>query len=330
MKTQAFARTIALSCCALVIALCTACGGGGDTGSSANSASSANTTPPVTPNSGIDSAGGTVTEASGAKVVIPAGALSKSVAIAVTQSAAGAPALPGDVTDLGVMYAFTPHGTTFDVPATITVPFDPAALPAGKTPVLLKTNATQSAWEVVSGATVNGNTMVGNVSGFSFATVVSQVTPVKIEWSIEGFTKGDKRLRLEPKNPKGPKDPPDPCTGCTFDIFNLVGDPQAFMPSGLHFALDDPTYWIFSFDEGRSFGSMSLAPHAKTVAASSPVGVHNTLKETFTFIVDEDKPSLQFLITILHLEGVDDSGFAPNRQACPEMSKVPAPGELEN
>src|SRR5690242_16947353 len=61
-----------------VFAISAACGGGGgDDGGGSN-----NPPPPPPPvNTGIGSAGGTVTEASGAKVVIPAGALATNVNI---------------------------------------------------------------------------------------------------------------------------------------------------------------------------------------------------------------------------------------------------------
>jgi sugar lactone lactonase YvrE len=119
--------------------------------------------------SGIGPSGGMASEASGAQVVIPSGALSSTTPIAVTRTSTGAPALPAGVTTLGPMFAFTPHGTSFAVPVTITVPFDPSSVPAGKTPKLFKTNATQSGWQEVPGATVQGSTITGQVSGFSFA-----------------------------------------------------------------------------------------------------------------------------------------------------------------
>ncbi|MGZ6078373.1 MAG: hypothetical protein ACXWK6_11255, partial [Myxococcaceae bacterium] len=108
---------------------------------------------------------------SGAQVVIPAGALSAPTLIDVTQSSTGAPALPAGLTAVGPMFAFTPHGTHFGVPATITVTFDPASVPAGTALALYKTDATQTAWELVPGAAVNGSAMVGQVNGFSHAVV---------------------------------------------------------------------------------------------------------------------------------------------------------------
>ncbi len=120
---------------------------------------------------GIGPGGGMASEASGAQVVIPSGALSAATQIAVTRTSAGAPALPAGVTAFGPTFAFTPHGTSFAVPATITLPFDPASVTAGRTPRLFKTNAAQSGWQEVPGATVQGGTMSGQISGFSYAVV---------------------------------------------------------------------------------------------------------------------------------------------------------------
>ena len=120
---------------------------------------------------------------SGAQVVIPAGALSAQTLIDVTQSSAGAPALPAGLTAVGPMFAFTPHGTHFGVPARITVAFNPASVPAGTALALYKTDATQTAWELVSGAAVNGSAMVGQVNGFSHA-LVALFSPTEQQWEI--------------------------------------------------------------------------------------------------------------------------------------------------
>jgi uncharacterized delta-60 repeat protein len=157
-----------LACLSLLVA---ACGGGGDT---TNPPPPAQTPPPP---GTIGPAGGTVTGPNGTQVVIPANALVQNVVIAITQSSAGAPALPNNLTVAGPMYAFTPHGTVFAQPATMTVPFDPALVPQGATLHLYKTNAAQTAWEEVAGATVSGNTIRGSVNGFSHAVPV-QIPPV--------------------------------------------------------------------------------------------------------------------------------------------------------
>jgi alpha-tubulin suppressor-like RCC1 family protein len=118
----------------------------------------------------IGPAGGTVVGPAGAQVVVPPGALTSNTPIAITQSSAGAAALPGGFTGYGAAFAFTPHGTVFAVPVTVTVPFDPALVPAGRTPVLYKTNA-QGAWEPVPGGTVGANFVTAQVTSFSFILI---------------------------------------------------------------------------------------------------------------------------------------------------------------
>ena len=107
-----------------------ACGGGDD----GDGQSGAGNTQPAPP--GIGAAGGTVLGPNGSKVEIPRGALAVVTAIAVDQSAANAPPLPPGLTPIGQMFAFTPHGTTFAMPATVTMPFNPASVPTGLTPAL--------------------------------------------------------------------------------------------------------------------------------------------------------------------------------------------------
>jgi hypothetical protein len=122
------------------------------------------------PGTMIGAAGGTVSAAGGAQVVVPPGALAADTAIAVAASSAGSPPLPAGLITYGVSYAFTPHGTTFAVPVTITVPFDASMVPAGVTPVLYKTSAAGT-WEAVPGAIVNAGTITAQVSSFSWLIV---------------------------------------------------------------------------------------------------------------------------------------------------------------
>ena len=143
----------------LLLAACSSSDGGGNNGGQ---------NPP-----GIGASGGTVMGPNGSQVVIPAGALSANASIAITQSGAGAPPLPPGFTTFGAMYAFTPHGTSFSSQVSVTVPFDPASIPAGATPVLYKTNA-QNQWEPVSGAAFAAGLASAQVSGFSFFVIGNQ------------------------------------------------------------------------------------------------------------------------------------------------------------
>ena len=139
-----------------------ACGGGDDAPAPTPPA------PPPPPPAGtvIGPSGGTVTGPSGTSVVIPAGALAANTTINIAASSPGTPVLPGSFTVAGQMFAFTPHGTTFAIPVTVTIPLDPALIPAGQTPVLYKTNA-QNQWTEVVNATAGANTISGQVTSFS-------------------------------------------------------------------------------------------------------------------------------------------------------------------
>ncbi len=147
----AHAKAVAMSLVAA--SLVAACGGGGSG--------------PAPAPSTIGAAGGSVSGPNGAQVVVPAGALAVDTAIAIEQSSAGSPALPAGLTTYGAMFAFTPHGTAFATPVTVTVPFSASSVPAGATPVLYKTNAA-GAWEQVAGATLNAGTMTAQVTSFSW------------------------------------------------------------------------------------------------------------------------------------------------------------------
>lgn len=162
--------------CMAFIALA-ACGGGGD-GS-----------PPVqNPPAGIGPAGGTVSEPSGARVVVPANALAQTVDIQVAQSSAGAPPLPAGMSSVGQTYAFTPHGTVFGAAATVTIPFDPAQVPAGAIPSLFKTDA-QGNWERVANATVAAAAVIAPVTEFSWF-VVGLGTSLWVSTSVPNTASG--------------------------------------------------------------------------------------------------------------------------------------------
>jgi hypothetical protein len=126
--------------------------------------------PVAPPLPGIGPAGGTVTGPDGSKVVVPAGALATNTPIAIAKSSAGAPALPAGVEAVGGMYAFTPHGTSFAVPVTVSVPFDPVQVPADATALLAKTNAARDGWEVVANASIEAGSLTGQISSFSWIT----------------------------------------------------------------------------------------------------------------------------------------------------------------
>jgi hypothetical protein len=124
--------------------------------------------PPPPPPVGIGPAGGTVTGSNGARIVVPAGALAQTVNVQITEIAAGSANVPAGVQPASAVYALTPHGTTFAVPVTVSVPFDPAQVAAGRTLQALKTSdAALTVWEIVAGTMVSGTTASVQVTSFS-------------------------------------------------------------------------------------------------------------------------------------------------------------------
>lgn len=119
----------------------------------------------------VGAAGATVSGPDGAKVEVPPGALSADTPIAVARTSDGAPPLPAGFGLSGSMFAFTPHGTQFATPVTVTMPFDPASVPSGRAVALYKTTA-QNQWEQVTNASFGGTTVSATVTSFSYAQVV--------------------------------------------------------------------------------------------------------------------------------------------------------------
>ena len=152
---------------ALASFLITACGGSDDAPSGSATMS-------------IAAAGGTLDGPGGSQLVVPAGALNQATSVTIAQGGGGAPALPSGSADVGAMFALTPHGTAFAMPATIRVPFDAARLGAGETATLWKTNAAQSGWEEVPGTAVSGTVVQAQISSFSWVIVRAALVPPSI------------------------------------------------------------------------------------------------------------------------------------------------------
>jgi uncharacterized delta-60 repeat protein len=307
------ARVIALVC----LVLC-ASGGGGE-----HSGGGGATTPPPPPPpppvivTGIGATGGTVTEASGAKVVVPAGALAAQTNIAVTQSSNGAPALPAGVTNFGPIYAFTPHGTTFAAPVTITVPFDPTKVPAGTTPVLYKTNAAQSEWAEVAGATVSGASMSGAVTSFSFLFVGPIQPPAlekgapKRDWIVIEFRRN--RSVVEPltdiDNQNGGLLEKDYDFGP-----KLLLDPGVPLPEILPREFR-ATGHIFSSPGGGSYSVSNEAPVSR--GDLDVAGSVMELNQSQSYLKNAATAKLSLVVTQARLEAFDNAEANPGPCARP-------------
>ncbi len=144
------------------------------------------TTPPSGSQPTVGAAGGTVSGPDGVTVTVPAGALGSDIALSVSADATGAPALPAGAAQLGSIYQFTPHGTSFDLPATASIPFDPAGLPAGAEPMFMFAEPGEE-WVYLANAAVQGDTISAPLLGFSYGNV----------WIGNVNSSGPKRLGFE-------------------------------------------------------------------------------------------------------------------------------------
>jgi hypothetical protein len=117
-----------------------------------------------------DTDGGEETQlsAGGATVTIPAGAAPEGVepGVAVEDSGVSAPGY----TLSGETYAFTPHGTAFSAPVSVSLP-----APADTTGlvVLKLDDASDTSWEEVSGWSLDGGSVTFEITGFSFYTTAA-------------------------------------------------------------------------------------------------------------------------------------------------------------
>lgn len=284
-------KAIRCAAACLLFAL-TACGGGGGDDGGGNSPAPAATV--------VGAAGGTVLGLNGARVVIPPGALSANTAIGIEQTTAGSPPLPAGFTVAGAMVAFTPHGTTFAVPVTITLPFDPALVPAGSRPTLYKTGA-QNQWQQVAGVTVDGDTVSAQVTGFSFGTAGVERLPPQREWAFtidHGFV------------PIG-----SPSRGNDFDrpAWEKVEERVEFGTEVFDLDIEDDdqkiTLEVFSSANGVTFW------------ASAEDNGDASLSQTQGFIKEAENATLQFVITGATLQAVDFN-LPPSADECPRGLEV--------
>ncbi len=281
---------IALACMALA-----ACGGGGSGGDESS--------PPPTGPGVIGAAGGTVKGPEGAAVTIPAGALTKDVTVKVEQTTAGAPALPAGLVAQGPMFAFTPHGTTFAVPVTMTIPFDPSLVPAGATPQLYKTNAS-NVWEFLAGAVFGASTVSAQVTGFSFVQVVTpplqRNDPLR-EWTFSVYPpNGQARQALPAPDGSGTQ------TGGLLEEVVEFGR----APLDTEFTLNNESRpadgqangIVFSSPNGVTYAVFAEAPSNLTRPDGiGPIGARSELKQYQSFIKRADNARLTFTVTAVDL-----------------------------
>ena len=142
----------------LLAAAVVACGGGGGDEQAAPAAA----VEPV-----IGAAGGTVSHASGAAVIVPAGALTTDTTIRMALDSTGAPALPAALVAAGNTYVVTPHGGEFAQPAEVRIPVGVVALQPNQVLKLAKAQP-GGEWEVLDDSSLQGGVLSAKVGSFSY------------------------------------------------------------------------------------------------------------------------------------------------------------------
>ncbi|MDP1825702.1 MAG: hypothetical protein Q8L48_20745 [Archangium sp.] len=132
----------------------------------------------------------TVSGPSGSRLDVPAGALKTPAELALTTATTGFPTLPSAAG--ATVFALTPHGQTFEVPVTVTFP---AA--AGQTRLLTAQPGGQ--WAPVAGARRVGDSLVAEVSHFSFFVTAASTRPTRAivgdGWAVRELDLADGGVR---------------------------------------------------------------------------------------------------------------------------------------
>lgn len=135
--------------------------------------------PPPPPPPVIGADGGTVTEASGASVIVPAGAIDTDTTIRVAMDSTGAPALPSGLIAAGNTYVVTPHGGAFAQPVEVSIPAPNVTLQPNQLLKLAKAHP-GGEWEVLEDSTLSDGRLSASVTSFSFFMGVVVTYPLPI------------------------------------------------------------------------------------------------------------------------------------------------------
>jgi len=285
------------SAAALLMIALAACGGGGGDEAAPPSASAM-----------IGAAGGTVSGPNGASVVIPPGALAADTTIAIEETSAGSPPLPGGFSAAGRMFAFTPHGTTFALPVTVTLPFDPASVPAGRTPALYKTTAANQ-WVQVPNAGFGSNSVTAQITSFSWVQVngLLRSDPTRV-WSFDAILGNGAQVSLGGATQVG---------GLLEEVVDFgpgLGDIDIITSTQTIPADGKARGYVFGTPDGVTYGAYVEAPYAK-LGGTEPIGGVARLEQTQSFIKLSPDATLSFTLTSALISASD----AGSRGAADEL-----------
>lgn len=250
---------------------------------------------------GIGSGGGSASSGSGARIAIPAGALAQPTPIVVSDNPSDAPPLPPGVSAYGPVVAITPHGTAFAQPATVSVPFDPAALPAGGTPTLYRAANAQSPWLPLSQASVSGASMSASVSSLSYYVVASPAATAlgdpERSWYFRQFL-ADGLGAVDTVDQDGE---PNNRTGGVVADEHDFGAMQPLLPG----SDDRATGAVFSSASGVTYWVRTESPQGDMSNTLSKIGSETGLVQKQGYRKIAPNATLRLTVTRVFFEAVD-------------------------
>lgn len=266
-------------------------------------------------------------------MIVPAGALSSNVPIAIALVGSGAPDLPDGVQSAGPTYALTPHGTKFAKPVTVSIPYDSVAANAGMNatgsanqglaaagateraepesigepfdnpgPMLLKTNAAGD-WFELAGATItegeDGVMFTAETSSFSYLTTATgprrpNSSGLYRTWHFWGIPSSGNEATLVVPPPEEPTED-EVFVPHRYGPLPAAGFGDGFADAEVYSSKDGKTYWVFSEAPGDE-------PDGYTGSA-----VHYVQARSFEKAADD--ATLKFTITAVHLAGKNYGGI---------------------
>lgn len=211
------------------------------------------------------------------------------------------------------MFAFTPHGTAFAAPVTVTLPYDPSLVPAGTQLELYKTGASQSTWQSVPLTSTGSNSVTAEVTGFSYMTVAGTPPALAREepdrlWIFEQF-----RADTEQAVPTDDQDG-EP----NHKIGGVVDDEHDYGPLPFKFNGDTTaTGAVFSSETAGTYWVFAQGPKGSIKTPASTIGNRVTLVQKQGYKKNRADARLKLHLTKVYIETVDANGGEILYPECP-------------
>lgn len=226
------------------------------------------------------------------------------------------------------MFAFTPHGTTFAAPVTITMPFAPAAVPAGAALALYKTNA-QNQWEKVINAAFGASSVSGQVTSFSHAQVVTEdflTAAVQRKWRFSEVINvvpgvgGTQSVLLGEERQDFGGDLVD-----VHDFGSAKFDQRFAIFDGTEVVRNDIANGVVaSANDGRTFQVATEAPLANANIPAEVIGSETQLIQEQTFLKQKENATLIFRMPLARIE-LHDENAVIGRECVPAVDNPEGP-----